>query len=221
VTWISEHARIARSGATPGVRTWLGYASRVSNPQVFERLLREKLPESLLPNAADFRHEFVSDVKAVGDGVATLKYLSRYVFRTAITNDRILALKNGQVTFSYRRGGEPRDRQMTLPVFEFLRRFLQHVLPPRLQKIRHYGFLSRRSKIELDDVRDVILESLSEVEPDLELEDWSVPALRPGIDDGPRCPDCGGRLEFVSFHRIRPPPLTQRPSHPPESCHSS
>ena len=121
-------------------------------------------------------------------------------------------------------GGRPRwvmcDRQMTLPAFEFLRRFLQHVLPCRLQKIRHYGFLSRRSKIELDDVRDVILESLSEVEPDLELQDWSVPALRCMSDDGPKCPDCGGQLEFVSFHRIRPPPLTLRQSHPPESCHS-
>jgi hypothetical protein len=65
---------------------------------------------------------------------------------------------------------------MTLPVFVFLRRFLQYVLPRRLQKIRHYGFLSRRSNIDLDDVRDAILESLKDVEPDLELEAWTVPS---------------------------------------------
>ena len=157
---------------------------------------------------------------AVGDGVATLKYLSRYVFRTAITNDRIVSLNNGQVTFRYRptrqsKSGEQRDRQMTLPVFEFLRRFLQHVLPRRLQKIRHYGFLSRRSNIDLDDVRAAILESLRDVEPDLELEDWRVPTLRPcgnaaSDADGPRCPTCGGRLIFQSFQRIRPPPLNER-----------
>jgi hypothetical protein len=135
----------------------------------FERLLRTKLPASALPNAVDFRREFVSDVEAVGDGVATLKYLSRYVFHTAITNDRILSIKDSQVTFSYRRSGEQRERLMTLSAFEFLRRFLQYVLPRRLPKIRHYGILSRRSNIDLDDVRDAILESLKDVEPDLEL----------------------------------------------------
>lgn len=178
----------------------------------FERRLREQLRNVVLPPARDFRREFVSEVEAVGDGVATLKYLSRYVFRTAITNNRILSMCNGQVTFSYRRSGESRTRQMTVPVFEFLRRFLQHVLPRRLQKIRHYGFLSRRSNIDLDDVRNSILESLKDVEPDLELEAWTVPSLRPalhsGEDDGPRCPNCGGPLVFESFHRIRPPPLT-------------
>jgi hypothetical protein len=178
----------------------------------FERLLREQLRNVVLPPARDFRREFVSDVEAVGDGVATLKYLSRYVFRTAITNDRILSMKDSQVTFSYRRSGEQRDRMMTLPAFEFLRRFLQHVLPPRLQKIRHYGFLSRRSNIDLDDVRDAILESLKDVEPELELEAWTVPSLRPashsGEDDRPRCPSCGGPLVFERFHRFRPPLLT-------------
>jgi hypothetical protein len=86
------------------------------------------------------------------------------------------------------------------------------VLPPRLQKIRHYGFLSRRSNIDLDDVRAAILESQKDIEPDLELEAWTVPSLRPashsGEDDGPRCPTCGGPLVFERFHRIRPPPLT-------------
>ena len=178
----------------------------------FERLLREQLTDVVLPPAREFRREFVSDVEAVGDGVTTLKYLSRYVFRTAITNDRIVSMINGQVTFSYRRSGEQRDRLMTLPVFEFLRRFLQHVLPRRLQKIRHYGFLSRRSNIDLDDVRAAILYSLRDVEPDLELETWTIPPLRPVEDHGLRCPSCGGRLIFQAFHRIRPPPLTQRAS---------
>jgi len=180
----------------------------------FERLLREQLTDVVLPPAREFRREFVSDVEAVGDGVATLKYLSRYVFRTAITNDRIVSMNNHQVTFRYRKSGEQRDCLMTLPVFEFLRRFLQHVLPRRLQKIRHYGFLSRRSKLSIDAIRDAIIESLRESEPDLELEDWTPPTLRrtshSGEDDGPRCPNCGGALIFECFHRIRPPPLNQR-----------
>lgn len=187
----------------------------------FEQLLSEKLAETVLPSAKDFRREFVSDVEAVGDGVATLKYLSRYVFRTAITNDRIVSMSNHQVTLSYRKSGEQRDRLMTLPVFEFLRRFLQHVLPPRLQKIRHYGFLSRCSKLSIHEIRDAIIESVRDIEPDLELEDWTPPALRSADDDGLRCPICGGRLVFLTFHRIRPPPLNQRPgSFIRESAHS-
>ena len=123
----------------------------------FERLLRDGLSASDLPSAGDSRREFVCDVEAAGDGVATLKYLSRSIFRTAITNNRILAMKDGPVTFSYRKSGEQRDRHMTLPVFEFLRRFLQHVLPRGLHKVRHYGFLSRRSKIDLDRLRAAFL----------------------------------------------------------------
>ena len=99
------------------------------------------------------------------------------------------------------------------------RRFLQHLLPRRLQKIRHYGFLSRRSNIDLDDVRAAILNSLRDIEPDLELEDWRVTSLRPFGNatsgaDGPVCPNCGGRLIFTRFQRIRPPPLNQRDSMP-------
>ena len=68
---------------------------------------------------------------------------------------------------------------------------------------RLHHFLSRRSNI---DVRDAILYSLRDVEPDLELEAWTIPPLRPVEDDGPRCPNCGGPLVFERFHRIRPPP---------------
>ena len=172
-----------------------------------ERLVTLRIDAEERPRPGVFRREFVSDVESVGDGTATLKYLSRYVFRTAITNDRIVSLQNGQVTFRYRKTGEQRERLMTLPVFEFLRRFLQHVLPKGLHKVRHYGFLSRRTSRDLDEVRAVILESLEDEEPDLELEAGSVPALRRFVDHGPICPDCGGPLVFERFHRIRPPPL--------------
>ena len=176
----------------------------------FERLLIEQMESDSLPSAADFRREFVCDVESVGDGVATLKYLSRYIFRTAITNDRIETLVDDRVTFRYRRGGENFDRRMTLPVFEFLRRFLQHVLPRGLHKVRHYGFLSRCSKIDLNDLRAAILKQRAEFDPDLELEDWTVPILLRRPDDGPRCPVCDHPLQFEAFTRNRPPPLEWR-----------
>ncbi len=119
-------------------------------------------------------------------------------------------MEQGHVTFTYRRRGETRERTMRLLVFEFLRRFLQHVLPRGLQKIRHCGFLSRHAKTSLEAVRAAILDSLRDIEPDLELEAWTVAALTLPTDAGPTCPVCGGRLEFESFHRIRPPPLADR-----------
>ena len=90
---------------------------------------------------------------------------------------------------------------MTLPAFEFRRRFLQHVLPRGLHKVRHYGFLSRRSTTNLHDVRTAILQTLADIEPDLELEMWRVPTLCSVKNDGTTCPDCGGRLMFECFTR--------------------
>ena len=190
----------------------------------FERLVGDRANELGIP-PADFRREFVSFAKPVGDGLATLKYLSRYMFRTAITNKRIMAMDDTHVTFSYRKKTKRSDaeppgkgpvRTMRLPVLEFLRRFLQHVLPQNpttgggFQRVRHYGFLSRASKVDLDELRSTILQTTVDSEPDLELEEWKVPVLKPSTNDGPKCPTCGELLTFVSFIRIRPPPLEWR-----------
>jgi hypothetical protein len=196
----------------PGYLAPVGLLSTLFRMEFERRVTAELATADGLPDPADFRREFVCDVEPVGDGVATLKYLSRYVYRTAITNDRIESIADGHVTFRYRKTGQSRDRRMRLPAFVFLHRFLQHVLPKRLHKVRHYGLLSRRSKTDLDAVRAAILKSLEEVEPDLELEDWHPPVLRTGssADTGPICPSCGHPLTFDSFHRIRPPPLKWR-----------
>ena len=66
---------------------------------------------------------------------ASLKYLAPYVFRVAISDRRIVACEQGEVTFSYRRSGSNRWRKMTVDASEFIRRFLQHVLPSGFQKV--------------------------------------------------------------------------------------
>jgi hypothetical protein len=76
-----------------------------------------------------------------------LEYLSRYTHRVAISNRRLLDIADGKVTFSYR---DRRDgnqlKELTIAAPEFLCRFLLHVTPPGLCRIRHYGFLSNRNK---------------------------------------------------------------------------
>lgn len=105
---------------------------------------------------AVWRKEFVTDCRAVGDGRASLKYLAPYVFRVAISDRRIVSCAGGKVTFSYKKSGSRRWRTMTTGALEFIRRFLQHVLPAGFQKVRHYGFLSPQSKTSLDAVRWMI-----------------------------------------------------------------
>lgn len=76
-----------------------------------------------------------------------LDYLARYTHRVAISNHRLVAMKDGRVTFKwrdYRHGG--REKMMTLDVDEFIRRFLQHVLPTGLVRIRYYGLFANRHR---------------------------------------------------------------------------
>src|SRR3990172_44598 len=81
--------------------------------------------------------------KPFGSPQTVLDYLGRYTHRVALSNNRILAVENGQVTFSYRdRRDKDRLKSMPLDAEQFIRRFLLHVLPDGFIRIRHFGFLA-------------------------------------------------------------------------------
>jgi hypothetical protein len=104
-----------------------------------------------------WRREWVSFCKHFGQGnVAVLSYLSRYVFRTAISNARILGMDQTHVTFRWKDRGAGAWCIERLPGVEFLRRFLQHVLPRGFHKVRYYG-LWHPSKREQSDRAWVLL----------------------------------------------------------------
>ena len=76
-----------------------------------------------------------------------ISYLGRYTHRVAISNDRILSLEGGKVTFRWRDYAHGNQvKLMTLDAEEFIRRFLLHILPPGFRKIRHYGLFASRDK---------------------------------------------------------------------------
>jgi hypothetical protein len=84
-----------------------------------------------------------------GGPAPVLKYLARYTHRVAISNARLVNLQHGRVTFRYKDyADDQRDKRMTLDTLEFLRRFVQHVLPHGFTKIRHYGLLANRFRTE-------------------------------------------------------------------------
>ena len=119
--------------------------------------------------------------KPVGNGNSALKYLAHYIYRVAITNNRIEKLENWLVSFRFKNSDTDHWQTAPLPVFEFIRRFLQHVLPKGFVKIRYYGFLSPNKRNLLGDSRG------SDVTP----------------TDGEQdvCPDCDTKLRRAKFNR--------------------
>jgi hypothetical protein len=124
----------------------------------------------------------------------SLKYLATYVFRVAISDHRIISCDDGQVTFSYRRSGTNRWRRMTLVAVEFIRRFLQHVLPSGLQKVRHYGFLGPQSPLSIEAVRWLVTLHNGEQFELLAKTVADTPVL-----PARRCEDCGGQLRVIAI----------------------
>jgi hypothetical protein len=90
-------------------------------------------------------------------GHTAFKYLAPYVFKVAISNSRIVSLKDRTVTFTYRKPGRTRPYTTHLDAIEFIRRFLQHVLPDGFMKVRHFGFMNTRCAIPTDTLRLMIL----------------------------------------------------------------
>ncbi|MCP3887539.1 MAG: IS91 family transposase, partial [Desulfobulbaceae bacterium] len=76
-----------------------------------------------------------------------LEYLGRYTHRVAITNNRIISIDDGRITFKYRdRSDDNNSKEITVKAEEFIRRFLLHVLPSGFMKIRYFGFLANANK---------------------------------------------------------------------------
>ncbi len=120
-----------------------------------------------------------------------LDYLARYTHRVAISDHRILAVQDGQVTFSWRdRADGNREKTMTIPCVDFIGRFLLHVLPRGFQKVRAYGWLSpRRKKASLAAIRASLGASLPPAA--LAQETPVERILRLTGIDVTRCPVCG------------------------------
>jgi len=114
----------------------------------FEEIIKTKSPKLYdeIPSSIWREKAFITHSEFVGKGEAAFTYLAKYVYRTAISNNRIISCKNGKVTFSYKDSQSGKLKFCTVRVMEFIRRFLQHTLPAGFQKVRYYGFLSSAAK---------------------------------------------------------------------------
>ena len=141
-----------------------------------------------------------------------LQYLSRYTHRIAISNQRILKLEDGKVSFLWRDYSDgDKEKIMTLHASEFIRRFLLHVLPDRFVKIRHYGLLANRSrKNNIALCRELLGSSKIQIkDKDMPLT-WQELLLKVSGIDLTKCPVCQkGRMitvEVLQPFRCKDPP---------------
>ncbi len=156
-----------------------------------------------------WRKDWGVHIQPVGSGAAAVKYLGRYVARTAITDARLLEVTEEAVTFRWKDRDLNQDQVLTLPGVEFVRRYLSHVLPVGLRSIRHYGFChptakAKRLRVQLHSGRVVDLGASAVVDPVASL--------------CPPCPRCGQptRKLFAlrAAYASRGPPAPAGPTTP-------
>src|SRR5665213_1757699 len=154
-----------------------------------------------------FRKKWVVYCKRpFGGAEHALRYLGCYTHRVAISNHRLIAFENDQVTFRWRDSAHKnKQRLMTLHVTEFLRRFLLHVLPPRFVRIRHFGFLSTRNRGTLLPICFQLLGKTPTVSTEAKVQDNQAERITW------LCPQCHGPMVILermnaSQLRFRAPP---------------
>ena len=140
-----------------------------------------------------FRQDWVVYAKRpFGGSQHALRYLGAYTHRVAISNHRLVALEDGNVTFRWRDSAHGNKKKlMTLPVDEFLRRFLLHLLPRGFVRIRNFGFLANRRRATLLPICFQLLGRSTEHGPPARAVSPTQPCSTW------RCPLCGGAMRIV------------------------
>ena len=151
------------------------------------------------------------DCRSVGRGQTALKYLAPYIFRVALSNKRIVNVGDGKVTFTYREGDTGRRRTSTVTAEEFIRRFLQHVLPKGFVKVRYYGLLAPGNRHRLRQAQALLGVSC---EPALSCAAATQDEAQETQTRVVVCPHCGQPMELVQSIR----PVAQRAAVAAQGC---
>ena len=178
-------------------RNRLEIALKTGHPELHSRLLEQ--------HPGVFQCKWVADIVHTGGGRPALRYLARYVFRSALGPKRILGYdQNGRIRLQcYESGTKPASAKasaaksphvIALPVETFLRRWLTHVLPKGFVRVRHHGWMSGAARKTRLRVRALVCGQIDEPKP-------AVPE-----QPIPRCPHCGASMKLLAVIQPRGPP---------------
>jgi hypothetical protein len=176
------------------------HAWRAGTLTLPERVLADSVALDLLLARAGATDWVVYSKPPFGGPDQVLGYLANYTHRIAISNSRIVSFDDERVCFRYRDYAHGNTQKLcTLDIDEFLRRFLLHVLPPRLVRIRYYGFLANRTRARSIELARQLIGGRF------------LPSGPPLSTDGHCCPQCGvGTLRLVgTVPAERPPPSSE------------
>ena len=179
--------------------------------RALSRVFRGKLQQALrgtdcyawIPTQV-WQQEWVVHCEPVGSGLNALKYLAPYIFRVAISNNRILKLEGNRVTFRYHATETGAEKHCSLGAEEFIHRFLQHVLPRGFVKVRYYGFFAATRRSRLISLQQQLGKlSVSPASTQTQPETSPTPSPQPV-----RCPHCGLPMRL---QQTFPPTLCRSP----------
>lgn len=190
------HCLVTGGGLASDGRTWMPARQDYLAPvKALSRLFRGSVLEGIRRRFKDrnlpksrWQKDWVVHCKPAVQGTATvLNYLARYIHRVAITNNRILSADNGKVTFRCKGPGGAQTKTMTVSAEEFIRRFLQHVLPAGVHKVRYYGLWSPSHRRNLSVLQETLTPSTEDPQEAFE-EDIDAKADPPS--EARPCPYC-------------------------------
>jgi hypothetical protein len=165
---------------------------------LFRALVRQERPDLTLPESVWTKGWVVYCKPALQGTEQVLNYLGRYVHRIALTNSRLLAIEDGAVRFRYQDAQDQRWKTMTLPAHEFIRRFLQHVLPQGFHKVRYYGLWSPVHRPLLHHLQLWLARHAPDPPPPARTRDIPpTDTWAPPLHAGQPCPSCGQGLLVV------------------------
>jgi hypothetical protein len=170
---------------------------------LFRAQFRDRLQQTDLFPLVDARvwHKaWVVHCEPVGSGQEAFRYLARDIFRVAISHHPILTLEDGHVTVQDNESATGQTTSSTVTAEEFLRRFLQHVLPDNFIKVRYDGFLSPGNRPVRTKARAVLGATPLDTTPPPQPAEVNAP---PEGHETPRCPTCGRILILVETLRRR------------------
>jgi len=205
------HYLVPGGGVSEDGQRWMASkADFFVHVKPLSRLFRTKLRAALRENEVYaeiepevWEQEWVVDCRGVGNGPTALKYLAPYIFRVALSNNRIVRVEDDHVTFTYRQGESGERRACTLEALAFLHRYLQHILPKGFVKVRYYGLFRVGARRELARLRGRLWLLAGLVRLEVLEEEAEERSERREV----RCPRCGAVLRLErELVRVRAPP---------------